>query len=461
MNRPEPPIPSSAHPDALIGTTVNGRYRITGTIGVGGMGRVYRAEQLPLGRSVALKILHVRGNSRLPASELLSLKKRFFREANVLSKLGHPNIVTIYDYGAIESGTPGSEQYFIAMELLVGRTLAERTADGPMPVAAAVRIATQIAHALEEAHAQGIVHRDLKPSNVMLVTGRRGDERAKIIDFGIVKLVGDAPGAEQLTLDGAIVGSPKYMAPEQLLSASTLDRRADVWALGVVLYRMLTGRAAFDGETTGWLVHDVLNRPAPRVRSERPDAPPELDEIVARCLEKSPARRFASMADVAAALDALPIERTEGPLDDSGVTGEDSRAKHLDQRKVSASTLVPESLVAISTRSGTVAGGRHGKVLLAVAALGTIAAAGTLSTRALEARRHDVAAVPPTLLAATAVAPPEQPTVPEPTAAAPPPVASTSASPLASATSPVQPALRPHLPKKARPLRDDDIPAVR
>ncbi len=483
MNRPQP-SPQSAAPDRLIGTLVNGKYRVTSSVGSGGMGKIYRAEQLPLGRPVALKILHVQPPERGPSSaspDLPNLKKRFFREASVLSKLQHPNIVTIYDYGTFDAG---SEQYFIAMEFLAGKTLAERAAEGPMPIAAAVRIAWQVARGLEEAHAQGLVHRDLKPSNVMLVTGRDGEERVKIIDFGVVKLVGEGHVLieEELTLEGAVVGSPKYMAPEQFLSTRTLDRRADVWALGVVLYKILAARAPFEAETTGWLIHDVLNGPAPRLRSARPDAPPELDAIVARCLEKSPARRFADMGEVAAALEGLGIvpprsDRSE-VWNRTGASGSGAREK-----LPSMPTLPPESMVAVSTRNGTRATGRRNKLIFGVTVAGVLAAAGTISTRHLNAtaRPPDVA---PTFAPTTAIA------VPEGTFTVPPPLASPQAQPaptpsdgLVSSGGSLPPAASALAPLRAKPVgrsrllpnanapsapppggkpsRDDDIPAVR
>ena len=470
----EPPR-SSAESDRLVGAVINARYRVTARIGAGGMGKVYLAAQLPLDRPVALKILHVRSNGTEPGA---NLEKRFLREASVLSKLQHPNIVTVHDYGRIESETGetgegerreardrSSEQYFMAMEFLSGKTLAQRAAEGLMSISSVVRIARQIALGLGEAHAHGLVHRDLKPSNVMLTTGRDGEERIKIIDFGIVKLVGDSDAEEELTLDGSFIGSPKYMAPEQFLSAE-LDQRADIWAIGIVLYRLLTGKAPFEAENMGRLIYGVLNGPAPRVRDSRPDAPPQLDEIVARCLEKSPTRRFAAMADVAAALDSLHLPAPSIGLSASRRGGPAKTATEGEgSDRPSRGEIGSVSMVAGSrrARNGARMASLRQKWIPGVITVSLIAFAIALFARSVRAPAGSGR--------------PPQDSAPAATVREPEPAAPEPASVLVSASAFPAPALAPALalpPKhvkassRAKPSRqpkvsqdDDDIPALR
>ncbi len=460
------PTGKSAGSDRLVGAMINGRYRVTARIGAGGMGKVYLADQLPLDRPVALKILDVLG------PDLPNLKKRFLREACVLSKLQHPNIVTVYDYGTSESGESErgesergatSERYFMAMEFLSGKTLAQRAAEGPMSISSVVRITSQIALGLGEAHAQGLVHRDLKPSNVMLITGRDGEERVKIIDFGIVKLVGDNRTEEELTLDGSVVGSPRYMAPEQFLSTHNLDQRTDIWALGVVLYGLLTGRAPFEAENMSRLVHGVLDGPTPRVLDSRPDAPPQLDAIVARCLEKSPAKRFGAMADVAAALDSLyPRAPSVGP----SAEPRRSLPETLDEGEggdaLSRDEIASVSVVAVPARARNGAAiANLQKVILGLVAASLIAFAVARSRRSVPAPAAGNVSIPQSSVAAKTVRESEL-TIPEPA----------SVLVLASAFSAPTPAraLHPKEPKphsrpkpRVRPKAspDDDIPTLR
>ena len=219
---------NAKRPDPLVGSLINGRYRVSSVVAAGGMGKVYRAEQIQLGRDVALKVLHVRIGSN---GEESHFKHRFFREANLLAKLQHPNIVTVFDYGAIERA---EEQFFMAMEFLSGETLRQRVRRrGALGTVETIGIARQIARGLSEAHAHGIVHRDLKPSNVMLVDGRDGEELVKIVDFGIVKVMSEDLPDEDLTQEGSFIGSPNYMAPEQIGSSQNVDTHTDVHAFGV------------------------------------------------------------------------------------------------------------------------------------------------------------------------------------------------------------------------------------
>jgi serine/threonine-protein kinase len=306
------PPPRFVRPDPLVDSVINGKYRVGTLVASGGMGRIYRAEQLPLGRTVALKVLHVQATAHLDDP---AFKKRFLREASILSKLQHPNIVTVFDYGAIEGP---EERYFMTMEFLQGETLLRRINDqGSLSPRDTIRVARQIARGLCEAHAAGIVHRDLKPANVMLVAGRsegarpgEAEELVKVLDFGIVKVVGDEDPLEDLTQEGAFIGSPKYMAPEQIRRGAKVDPRTDIYSLGIILYQCLCGEVPFDasGSIETMMLH--LNKTAVHIRERAPgaNAPEWLEDLVMACLEKDPDKRPQTMEAVARILSSGETE---------------------------------------------------------------------------------------------------------------------------------------------------------
>jgi serine/threonine-protein kinase len=270
-----------------LGQTV-GNYRITAKLGEGGMGAIYLAEHPVLGRRAALKIIHPRHARN---AEVIA---RFVDEATALSRIGHPNIVDVTDLGRTSDG----DLYFV-MEYLDGRTLTDAIArEAPMPPPGALSIAVQIADALAASHAQGVVHRDVKPDNILLVT-RGGDPTfVKVLDFGLAKLArGTEPeGAARISRPGIVMGSPCYMSPEQCRGDLDVDARADVYALGVVLFEMLTGAPPFRGEGSKDVLLKQVAARAPAARSRVPELPEALDAIIARALAKKPAERFATMA---------------------------------------------------------------------------------------------------------------------------------------------------------------------
>jgi serine/threonine protein kinase len=226
------------------GRVVNGRYRVIDVLGEGGMGVVYRAEQLPLGREVALKVLRMRGT----ADE--SFRRRFFLEASLTSQVSHRNLVTIYDYGRIEDGEPEDESYFLAMELLRGVSLHERISSrGALAPGEAVAITQQMLRGIRVVHKQGIVHRDLKPANVMLVPDDDGHEAVKVLDFGLVKQLAQrsVTASGPITQAGAFLGTPEYMSPEHL-DPQDVDERSDLYSLGVILFEMLAGKPPFQSK---------------------------------------------------------------------------------------------------------------------------------------------------------------------------------------------------------------------
>ncbi|HVV84210.1 MAG TPA: serine/threonine-protein kinase, partial [Kofleriaceae bacterium] len=283
----------------MIGSVI-GNYRVLRQLGEGGMGAVYLAEHSLLRRQAAIKVL-------LPSlSAREDVINRFFNEARAATTIGDPGIVQVFDFGQHTDGSA-----YLVMELLDGEALDKRLArHHRLAPADALRITRQIAMTLGAAHGKGIIHRDLKPENVFLVRDQEvaGGERAKILDFGIAKLTGQTSLSKTQT--GALMGTPIYMSPEQCRGAGDLDHRSDIYALGCVVYHLLTGRPPFVADGLGELLamHMIV---APAAPSQLvPELPPELDALVLCCLAKKPEERFQTMGDVAAAIDALMA----GPL---------------------------------------------------------------------------------------------------------------------------------------------------
>jgi predicted ATPase/class 3 adenylate cyclase len=257
-------------------------YVILDVLGAGGMGIVYRARDEQLHRLSALKFLPPYREADGPA------KRRFMAEARAVAALDHPNVCTIYEIGETPEG-----QLYIAMPLYEGETLQARLGRGPLSIDRAIGIARDIAAGLGAAHQHGIIHRDVKPSNVMLLP----DERLKILDFGVAKVQGLT-----LTATGHPIGTVAYMSPEQI-AGEGFDHRVDIWALGVVLYEMLTGRLPFAGDTPAAVANGIRTRTQLPPSEFREDVPQPLDDLIATALAKTPERRFSSMADLAGALD--------------------------------------------------------------------------------------------------------------------------------------------------------------
>jgi serine/threonine-protein kinase len=260
-----------------------GRYKILGELGRGAMGVVYRAQDPALDRVVALKTILLNEDS----GARRDYQKRFSLEARAAGKLTHPNIVTTYDFG--EEG----DLAYLAMELLEGTELRERMNDGALAVAEAVGIAIQVADGLGFAHERGVVHRDIKPANIMLL--ERGD--VKIMDFGIARM----RSADQMTSTGIVVGTPRFMSPEQV-SGQPVDQRSDLFSLGVVFYEMLTGVAPFSGDDTPQIAHRITRLEPEPPSHKNPEVTSMLDFVVARALKKDPEVRYQDAYELAADL---------------------------------------------------------------------------------------------------------------------------------------------------------------
>jgi len=272
---------------------LSGRYRLEATLGHGGMGVVYRGVDLMMQRSIAVKL--IRGVDGMELDD--EIAGRFLREAKNTARLQHEHIIEVFDLGRTEEGG----LYFV-MELLEGESLSARLRrDGKLSPATTVHIGRQICEALQVAHSAGVIHRDLKPANIMLLSRAGDDDYVKVLDFGVAKSLDGGDQETQLTHTGMLVGTVDYMAPEQI-TGKPVDGRTDVYALGVVLYKMLSGMAPFRDTGVPALIHAHLNTMPKPLIEVATGIPNELDHVVLRCLAKLPERRFESMAELARAL---------------------------------------------------------------------------------------------------------------------------------------------------------------
>jgi serine/threonine protein kinase len=271
-----------------------GRYRIIAELGRGAMGVVYKAHDSMLDRTVAIKTILVSSDAEVRAE----YEARFHQEAKAAARLNHPNIITVHDIGR------EGDINFMAMELLEGVDLRELMKRGPLPLSLAFDIASQVADGLAFAHEHGIVHRDIKPGNIMIVRERH----AKIMDFGIARM----RLSDVKTQTGAMLGSPKYMSPEQI-NGERADHRSDVFSLGVTVFEMLTGQAPFSGAELGQLMYQVAHADTPAASSVNPALPTMIDLVLAKALEKAPDARYQDAREFAADLRTCKEQLEFGP----------------------------------------------------------------------------------------------------------------------------------------------------
>jgi serine/threonine protein kinase len=295
-------------PDPLVGKLFDDRYEVVEKIGEGGMGAVYKARQLAMDRMVALKVIH----PDQQADE--TVVKRFFREMKTTSRIAHPNTVSVYDFGKSEDG-----MFFLAMELLKGRSLADALDEGPLPVEQAVPIAAQIMKALSAAHAEHVIHRDLKPENIMLLEVYGEANQVRVLDFGIATFASsseEAPSA-RVTASGIMVGTPSYVSPEQI-GGEELDHRADLYSFGVLLYEMVTGILPFHDPERPLRVLQMHMTEIPKRPSvvAKQTIPSWLDDLIMQLLAKYPDDRPQSAEDVVRVLenpDGGPAPKNKTP----------------------------------------------------------------------------------------------------------------------------------------------------
>jgi len=303
--------------DPLLGTTLPGGFVILEPIGVGGMGRVYRAEQTALGRTVAVKIIH----PHLAGDE--SAAARFITEARTASRLNHPNSVSVIDFGKTDGG-----QLYLVMEFLRGRDLARVLyEDGPLPFRRIIEILKQVLAALSEAHHIGIIHRDLKPENVVIEPMRTGGDFVKVVDFGLAKMLTGAKGPA-ITSVGIVCGTPDYMAPEQG-RGDTIDARADLYAMGVILFQLLTGQLPYEAEspTQVVLMHMTVPAPDPRAIAPDRDIPAALAMVTLSALAKNAGDRYQTAEAFSDALSAVQAQ-LEAPTQRASVAPPDPASIH-------------------------------------------------------------------------------------------------------------------------------------
>ena len=276
---------SQAEAPVEVGQMLAGKYRIDRVLGAGGMGVVVAATHVQLDQKVAIKFL-------LPvALASADVVARFQREARACVKITSEHVARVIDVGTLDTGAP-----YMVMEYLEGTDLAHRITEGQLSVREAVRFVLEACEALAEAHAAGIIHRDLKPANLYLA--RRADKTSmvKVLDFGISKTVTGGVSGGAMTSTQAVMGSPYYMSPEQLMSAKHVDARADIWSLGVVLYESLTGSPPYLGDTMPEIVAQILQAPVKSVSAQRPDVPPSVDRIIAKAMNKDVNQRYRDVA---------------------------------------------------------------------------------------------------------------------------------------------------------------------
>jgi serine/threonine protein kinase len=446
------------------GDVLAGKYRVERVLGSGGMGVVVAAHHLQLDERVALKFLLP---NALVNPETVT---RFVREARAAVKIKNEHVARVTDVGELENGAP-----YMVMEYLDGSDLSSWLQQhGALPVEQAVDFILQACEALAEAHSLGIVHRDLKPANLFCLQKPDGSFCIKVLDFGISKVLtpDGAPTGSEMTRTSAFLGSPLYMSPEQLQHSKGVDTRTDIWSLGIILFELVTGRAPFDANAVTELIIKIATTPAPPLRQFRGDAPPALEALLARCLEKDRGVRFQTVGELAVALQSFGSVRgrmsTEGILGTLGRAGMSPGLAALprESRPSATSGSVPSQTNASwggTSPPGVRSGG--GRLLPVLVGVGAACVIGGVAAFVLHRTSSSTAVVVAPTPSATPSAPPIPPVAetaaaatptpgvatpaPTPVAIAPPPPMQTSTHHAATPVSPPQAGVPPVSPPQA------------
>jgi serine/threonine protein kinase len=410
-----------------IGEVFAGKYRIVRLLGEGGMGRVYEAEHTSVGRRFAVKLLrrHLAANPQALA--------RFRREARAAGALENEHIAAVLDFDAAPDGAP-----FLVMEYLEGRSLGQLLAEeGPLPVSRAANALLQVCRGLEAAHAAGILHRDLKPDNLFVTRRADGSEQVKILDFGIAKLLGERTDLAPIQT-GAAIGTPFYMAPEQVRGDAPLDERVDIYALGVIFYELLSGQKPHPGDSGNTVLAHVLTQSPARLETLRPGLPRGVVELVHRALAFDPRDRPASVRALAREIEGLvppEMSREPGRVELRAAAAASLGANRDDVRATAPTLPTPDSsAVSSGIEAPRARASSPTKLWIAAGLLATVAAA--FAYRAVSGT--DVPAAPERELSSANVTVPSS-GVPEPTSAAALPPASGRLSEAAASPPPVEP----------------------
>ena len=445
------------------GDILAGKYRVQRVLGVGGMGVVVAAHHMQLDERVALKFLlpDALGNAEAVA--------RFAREARAAVKIKSEHVARVSDVGTLPNGAP-----YMVMEYLEGGDLAAWIKQrGALPIEQAVEFVLQACVAVADAHALGIVHRDLKPANLFCVRRSDGQLSIKVLDFGISKLTdlsGTGPGMA-MTKTSALMGSPLYMSPEQMRSSKDVDAQTDIWAIGVILFELMTGRPAFLAESVTELAIKVANEPTPLMRTFRPEVPPALEAIIGKCLEKNKRQRFRNVGELAIAL--LPfapkrakasVERISGIIQAAGMSASAlavPASPPVDATRASAGTLPPTGRTTVGSKTSktTVVGGAIAGAVALVAIVGSMIALGRGPAHKDEGAA--VVALPPS--AAVSLPSAWAQASPPPLPVAPPPAPATKPADAPSAIPVVESVVVPAAPvtaKKRAPIAAPATPAT-
>ena len=461
-------------PNAVVGQVLAGKYRVDRVIGEGGMGYVVAAYHLQLRTTVAIKLL---APSLLKNTEAV---RRFAREARAAARVVSQHVARVLDVGELDTGAP-----YMVMEFLEGADL-EETLDtrGRLPIAEAIDYILQACEAIGEAHTLGIVHLDLKPANLFCVRRPDGTSSIKVLDFGISKVtdLGSSSSDHTVTATTDLMGSPFYMSPEQMESTRNVDARTDIWAIGVILYEILTGRRPFDGETLAEVCRRIAIRQPKPVRDLRPELSPALESVILRCIEKKREKRYSDVGELALALGDFATPR--GRLSVETIVRTMQQGRHPHVPRVSSADLMPVPSTNVDVNSDTIgplnstrprwARVAKTKAVIAIA-IGAILAFGAI---AVFASLHEPTVQKPVAIGSSMPSarpppvvtrePPAAPTLQAPASASVPSasVPSASAPPRAAETSNSATSVpaRPTVPKRpppivpARPLRSNCDP---